>query len=146
MSEKNLEHALQTLRERFGQDSLIALATVENGLPHVRTVNAYYEGGSFYVVTHAKSGKMRQIGQNPAVAVCGDWFTGHGAGENLGYVCAEQNAALAEKLRKVFAAWYTNGHVDESDPGTCILRIRLADGLLADRGNWYPLDFTALSL
>jgi hypothetical protein len=30
------------MKERFGKDSVIALATEENGIPYVRYVNAYY--------------------------------------------------------------------------------------------------------
>ena len=37
--------------ERFGKDSVIALATTENGVPYVRNVNAYYEDGAFYIIT-----------------------------------------------------------------------------------------------
>lgn len=55
------------LTERFGKDSLIALATVENGIPSVRTVDAVYIDGAFYVVTYALSGKMQQISKNPMV-------------------------------------------------------------------------------
>ena len=43
--------------ERFGKDTIIALATVENGVPYVRNVNAYYENGAFYVITYARSNK-----------------------------------------------------------------------------------------
>ena len=32
--------------ERFGKDTVIALATVEQEMPYVRNVNAYYEDGS----------------------------------------------------------------------------------------------------
>ena len=130
------------LKARFGKDSLIALATVDDGKPSVRTVNSYYEDGSFYVVTYMLSNKMRQIVQNGDVAVCGDWFTAHGVGENLGWVREAENAALAEKLRGVFAAWYGNGHVNEEDRNTCILRIRLTDGVLLSNGMRYELDFT----
>jgi len=42
----------------------------------------------------------------------------------------------------VFAEWYDNGHVDESDENTVILRLRLTDGTLADHGTWYQIDFT----
>ena len=133
--------AERILNERFGHDALIAVATLEDGRPSVRTVNAYYEDGAFYVITHAMSGKMRQIAENPAVAVCGDWFTAHGTGDNLGHICDEKNAALAARLRKAFAEWYGNGHVDENDPGTCILRIRLTDGLLLAHGTRYELAF-----
>ena len=45
------------LRERFGKDNVIALATTEEAVPQVRYVNAYYEDGAFYVVTHALSNK-----------------------------------------------------------------------------------------
>ena len=35
--------AERVLQERFGKDTVIALATTENGDPHVRYVNAHYE-------------------------------------------------------------------------------------------------------
>ena len=50
--------AEQIMVSRFGKDTVIALATTENGKPYVRYVNAYYENGAFYIITHALSGKM----------------------------------------------------------------------------------------
>ena len=119
---------------RFGCDSLIALATMDGNVPSVRAVNAYYEDGCFYVVTHALSNKMKQIAANPAVGICGEWFTGHGVGESLGHVLAQSNAEMMSKLRAVFDEWYDNGHVDESDPNTILLRVRLTDGVLMSDG------------
>jgi len=133
--------AAQILAERFGRDTVISLATMDGKHPAVRVVNGYYEDGAFYTVTYARSGKMRQIGKNPEVAVCGEWFTAHGVGENLGHVRDERNVALIEKLRGVFAAWYNNGDVDESDPHTCILRVRLTEGVLMSHGTKYEIDF-----
>jgi len=130
------------MSKRFGRDTLLALATAENGSPSVRTVNSYYEDGCFYTVTYALSGKMKQIASNPNVAVCGDWFTAHGTGENLGHILLAENAAMAAKLRAAFASWYENGHVNEADPNTCILRIRLSDGVLFADGVRYDIDFT----
>ncbi|MGN1019881.1 MAG: helix-turn-helix domain-containing protein [Aristaeellaceae bacterium] len=141
MTDKLPQAALDVMSERFGKDSLIALATMDGARPSVRTVDALYVDGAFYVITHALSGKMRQIALNPAVAVSGEWFTGHGVGENLGHVCAAQNRAIAAKLRAAFAAWYDNGHTNEADPNTCILRIRLTDGVLFSHGTRYELDF-----
>ena len=66
--------AQEIMKRRFGKDALIALATQEGSWPHVRTVDAYYLDGAFYAVTHALSGKMRQMEINPNVAVCGEWF------------------------------------------------------------------------
>ncbi len=130
------------MRERFGHDNLIALATIDGDSPAVRTVNAYYEDGSFYVVTYALSGKMQQIGRNPQVAICGDWFTARGAGENLGHILLKENEELARKLRAAFASWYDNGHTNEQDENTVILRIRLTDGVLLHHGTRYEIDFT----
>ena len=141
MAEKLPQAALEVMNERFGKDSLIALATLDGTRPSVRTVDAFYEDGAFYVITHALSGKMKQIAANPAVAVSGEWFTGHGVGENIGHVCAEKNQAIAAKLRSAFAAWYDNGHTNEADPNTCILRIRLTDGVLFSHGTRYDMDF-----
>lgn len=140
MEDKFPTEAKKIMTERFGHDSLIGLATLDGSVPAVRTVNAYYEDGSFYVITYALSGKMRQIAANPAVAVCGDWFTGRGVGENLGYILLPENGALADKLRNAFASWYQNGHVNEADPNTCILRIRLTEGVLLSHGRRYELN------
>ena len=49
------------LKTRFGKDSLMALATATDGLPHVRTVDAVYIDGAFYVVTYSLSGKGKQV-------------------------------------------------------------------------------------
>lgn len=130
------------LTERFGKDSLIALATVSGGIPHVRTVDAVYINGAFYVVTYALSGKMQQIAANPTVAISSDWFTAHGIGKNLGHVLLSENAAVMEILRSAFAAWYANGHTNEADPNTCLLKIRLTDGVLFSHGTRYDIDFT----
>lgn len=47
------------MRERFGKDNVMAPATVAEGKPWVRSVNAYYEDGTFCVITYALSNKMQ---------------------------------------------------------------------------------------
>jgi len=133
--------ALEIMNERFGHDTELPLATLDGQRPAVRIVNAYYEDGCFYSITHALSGKMKQIAENPAVAVCGQWFTGRGIGENLGWVRDEKNKMIYERLKAAFASWYGNGHVDENDINTVILRVRLTDGLLLSHGTRYELEF-----
>ena len=142
MAEKLTKETKQIMDERFGCDSLLALATVEDGKPYVRTVNAYYEDGAFYIVTYALSNKMRHIVKDPTVAVCGDWFTAQGVGENLGHVKAEENAEIMAKVRTVFAEWYDNGRTNEEAPNTCLLRVRLTEGVLYHHGTRYDIDFT----
>ena len=138
---KNNEITNAIIQERFGKDSLIALAMVDGDIPAVRTVNTVYIDGAFYVVTYALSGKMKQIAKNPTVAICGDWFTAHGVGENLGHVLLEENQNIMEKLRTAFSAWYNNGHTNEADPNTCLLKIRLTDGVLFSHGTRYDIEF-----
>ena len=138
---KNNEITNAIMQEQFGKDSLIALATVDGDIPAVRTVNTVYIDGAFYVVTYALSGKMKQIAKNPTVAICGDWFAAHGVGENLGHVLLEENQNIMEKLRTAFSAWYNNGHTNEADPNTCLLKIRLTDGVLFSHGTRYDIEF-----
>ena len=66
------QEAEKVMIERFGKDSVIALATVENEVPYVRYVNAYYENGAFYIITHALSNKMKHIENNSYIAIAGD--------------------------------------------------------------------------
>lgn len=130
------------LLERFGRDSIVALATSVDNIPYVRNVDAFYEDGAFYVLTHGLSGKMKQIEQNPTVALSGDWFTAQGTGVNLGYFGKEENARIALKMKQVFSAWIDNGHNDFEDKNTCILCIQLISGVLFSNGTRYEIDFT----
>lgn len=125
------------MMERFGKDTVLALATADNGVPYVRSVNAYYENGAFYVITHALSNKMKQIAHNPVVAIAGDWFTAQGKAINLGAFGKDENRAIAEKLKKAFAQWIGNGHSDLEDENTIILKVELTAGLLLSHGTRY---------
>lgn len=97
--------------------------------------------GAFYVITYALSDKMKQIEKTPNVAVAAEWFTAHGKGVNLGWFKKEENAAIAEKLREAFAEWIDNGHNNFEDENTCILCIKLTDGVLLSHGTRYEIDF-----
>ena len=139
--EKLSNQAAQIMDERFGHDTVIALATLENGLPRVRSVDMLYIGGAFYIVTDARSGKMRQLAVNPACAVSGEWFSAQGLGENLGAFGAPENAELAARLRAAFASWLDNGHSDLRTPNCIILKIVLTQGILFSHGTRYYIDF-----
>jgi hypothetical protein len=123
--------------ERFGKDTVISLATENDHVPYVRSVNAFYENGAFYVITHEQSNKIKQIKKNPMVAISGDWFTAHGKGVDLGYFGKKENHEIAEKLKQAFAAWIHNGHNDFDDENTIILQIILTSGLLLSHGTRY---------
>ena len=135
------EEASKILKERFGKDTIIALATVNGNIPCVRNVNAYYEEGAFYIITYALSNKIKEIEYNPAVAIAGDWFTAHGIGINLGYFGKEENRQIADKLKRAFAGWIENGHNHFEDENTIILCVKLTDGLLLSHGTRYEITF-----
>ena len=140
--EKLSKEAEAILFERFGKDSIISLATTMDDVPYVRTVNAFYDAGAFYVLTYGLSNKMIQIENNPTVAISGDWFTAHGKGINLGYFGKAENTLIAEKMKVVFSEWIDNGHNNFDDENTCILSIKLTNGLLLSHGTRYEIDFT----
>ena len=139
--EKRTEKTEEILMERFGQDCLISLATAEENTPYVRGVNAFYQNGSFYVLTHALSNKVRQIEKNAAVAICGEWFTAQGTAVILGAFSKAENCKIAERMKILFAGWLDNGHMDLADEHTCILEIRLKSGVLFSHGTRYDIDF-----
>lgn len=129
------------MQEQFGCDVIIALATcTENGV-NVRNVNGYYKDGAMYVVTHSASQKMRDIERKGDVAVCKDLMCAHGIGENLGSPKKEANRELRDELKTVFCAFYDR-HVNEDDPGTCILKIILTDAVAFSKDTKYLIDFT----
>lgn len=131
--------AEKIMTERFGKDTVIALATAEDKVPYVRYVNAYYEDGAFYIITHALSNKMKHIKNDPVVAIAGEWFTAHGKGIDLGYLGKKENQKIAERLKNVFSGWIDNGHNDLDDENTVILCVQLTDGLLLSHGTRYEL-------
>ncbi len=147
------EEGLRLLEEKFGmgKDNAISLATISlelnaegKSIPCVRFVDAYYEEGTFYVVTYAKSNKMLQIAQNAevSIATCPEMFTASGIGKNLGWVLDPKNAELRSKLRQVFAQWYDMAN-NEQDENCCILAIYLSKGIL-NINHWeklYHMDF-----
>lgn len=149
----NYEEGLKLIEEKFGdgKDNVISLATIAresgtngNPRPVVRSVNAYYEDGTFYVVTYQKSNKMQQIAQNQDVSVSGclEMFTASGIGENLGWVLDPKNAEIRIKLCTAFSQWYDIAN-NEQDENCCILAIHLTRGTL-NINHWeklYHMDF-----
>ncbi len=131
------EEAEAIMKERFEKDTVIALATAEDGIPYVRNVNAYYEDGAFYIITYALSNKMKQLEKNPVAAITGEWFTAHGKGVNLGWFGKKENREVSGKLRDAFHEWIDNGHNDFDDENTIILCIELTDGVLFSHGTRY---------
>lgn len=147
------QEGFKLMEEKFGngKDNIIALSTIArettpDGRPRpvVRSVDAYYEDGTFYVVTYSTSNKMLQIAENQEVSVAGfeEMFTANGTAENLGWVLDPKNADIRAKLRKAFAGWYDIAN-NENDKNCCFLAIHLTKGTL-NINHWeklYHMDF-----
>ncbi len=133
------------------KDNLISLTTIAtepspdgNPRPYSRDVDAYYEDGAFYIVTHAKSKKMLQIAQNPEVSftLCAEWFSGNGTGINLGWVLDPKNAQIRTGIRAAFINWYDSVN-NENDENCCYLKIQLTKGIVIKdhHAETYYMDF-----
>lgn len=134
------ESAMDLLKEQLGQDVVISLATcTENGV-NVRNVDGYYKDGFVYILTHTGTHKMKEIEKNPNIAICKDLMCAQGIGENLGNPKEHSNRELREELKKVFYKFYDR-HVNEEDPGTCILKITLSNAIAFSRDTKYVIDF-----
>jgi general stress protein 26 len=135
-----LKSATELMEYQLGHDVIMSLATcTENGV-NVRNVDGYYKDGSVYVLTHSRSQKMKDIDRKSNVAICKDLMCTQGIGENLGNPKAESNRELREELKKVFIAFYDR-HVNENDPGTCILKITLTNAVAFSKDTKYIIDY-----
>jgi general stress protein 26 len=140
----DFEMACQRLDEQMGHDVLVSLATAsENGVS-VRVVDGYYKEGAVYVLTHTGSHKMQDIFKDPRVALCKDLLQAQGIGENLGNPRDERNRELTPELKRIFFIFYDR-HVNEEDPGTCILKINLTEAVVFDDASKYMVDFRSRS-
>lgn len=136
--------ALLLLEQQFGCDVQMALATARDGQPSVRMVDGYYKDGSVYILTHTATHKMQEVTENPYVSICKDLFCACGTAENIGSPTAPENQELVNELKEVFCAFYDR-HVNESDPGTCILKITLRQAVAFSGDTKYVIDFASKS-
>ena len=143
------EHATTLLDKQLGYDVVVALATGVDGIVTVRNVDGYYRNGDIYVLTHEASEKMRHITKQPHVGICKSFsrtrpfceglLRAEGIGENIGH---PRGHDMEEELKDVFHSVY-DVHVDEDDPQTCILRLRLTKAVVFDGEYKFEVDFTA---
>ncbi len=135
------ESACKLFKEQMGRDVAVSLATCVDNDVTVRTVDGYYKDGAIYVLTHVSSRKMRDIAKNPKVAVCRQLMQATGIGRNLGNPKEDWNRQLTPELKRVFSLFYDR-HVNEADPGTCILKIVLLRAVVFGSDCKYVVDFS----
>lgn len=137
---KIFERSLSVLEELFAKDYQFALATSKDNLPSVRFIDAYYDDGAFYIVTHAKSQKTIEIENNPKISMCNELYRFSGTAINIGHPLLVENSVIREKLIKVFEPWYF-AHNNENDENMCYIKIKLERGFFYLNGTGYKVDF-----
>lgn len=144
MTNEEISSAINVMNERFHKDSVISIATCIDNIPFVRNVDGFYIDGAFYVITNESSRKMKQIKENPTVAICGNWFTGSAVAENLGSLISKENNKLRLVLKEAFKNWYDDGDINEQDPKNIILKLKLIDGRLGYEGKTHKIMFNEI--
>lgn len=134
------EEAVAIMKDMYGRDVPMPLATVNGDRANIRVVDVYYKENSFYIATYGLSNKMKEIDKNPNVALNHNLFVAHGIGKNIGHPLEEHNRDLREELKQVFVSFYDK-HVDEGDSNTCILKITLKDALVFANDYKYFINF-----
>jgi hypothetical protein len=128
------------MKELYSHNIVMPLATISENRPNLRMVNTYFRDNSFFIATHGLYNKMKEIAENPHVALAHNMFVAHGIGENIGHPLDQKNKYLREELRKVFSAFY-EGHVHEDDKDTCFLKIALTDAVVYANDYRYSINF-----
>jgi general stress protein 26 len=136
----HFEEAVALMKDMYGHDMPMSLATAADDLVTVRVVDCFYDDGCFYCTTYGLSTKARQIAKNPHVSLCKDLFQCSGLAQNLGNPLEPQNAQIRNAVRQAFIGWYDK-HAGENDPHACILKIRLTKAVLFGKTAKYVIDF-----
>ncbi len=134
------EEGLVVLETLFARDYQFALATSNDNIPAVRFIDTFYDNGAFYIVTHGKSDKVKEIEHNPVVSLSKDLYRFSGIARNIGHPLLKENLKIREKLIKVFEPWYF-AHNNENDENMCYIRVDLKQGLFYKDGTGYKVNF-----
>lgn len=137
---KSFKAATELMNQQLGHDVVISLATCKENGVNVRNVDGYYKDGSVYVVTHISTQKMKDIAKTSSVAICKDLMCAQGMVENIGNPKVEENKIITKELREAFVSFYDR-HVNEDDPGTCILKITLTSAVVFNSNTKYSIDY-----
>ena len=102
------EKSLEVLRELFEKDCTFVLATARENVPSQRVVDACYMGGAFWVVTHGRSAKVREMKANPCVSLCSSFHTFKCKAHFMGHPLLPANQAAREALAGAgaFEPWH----------------------------------------
>lgn len=136
----SFDESMIVMNELFGKDYQFALATTINDMPSIRFVDAFFDKGSFYIVTYDNTQKIKEINTNKNVSLCNEMYNFSGIAKNIGHPLDKKNHEIRKKLVKVFEPWYFI-HNDESDEKMCYIEIKVTHGFCYKDGIGYKMDF-----
>ena len=138
----NYENAIGVMKELFGRDYQFALSTAKNNIPSSRYVDTYFDGKSFYVVTHRLSKKAVEIAENPNISLCCQKMHAFNRqAKSIGHPLNPDNADIRSALTKAFEPWFFK-HNNEADENMRYVRIDPTAGFFHKDGIGYKIDFT----
>lgn len=128
------------MNELFARDYQFAFATTNDHVPSVRFVDTYYDDGCFYIVTYAKSKKVKELEINKNVSLCNKLYSFNGIANNLGHPLKPENSEIREKLIGAFEPWYFK-HNNENDENMCYIKVEVTNGFFYKDGIGFKVDF-----
>lgn len=134
------EKSMKVMNELFARDYQFALATTNKNIPSIRFVDTYFYNGCFYIVTYAKSKKVKELEANKNVSLCNKLYNFTGAAYNLGHPLKPQNSKIREKLINAFEPWYFKSN-NENDDNMCYVKVELTHGFFYKDSTGYDVDF-----
>lgn len=135
------EKSLNVLEDLFRRDYTFVLATVQENVPSQRVVDTYFDNGEFWIVTYAKSNKVKAIEQNPNVSLCNTFHVIKGKAYNAGHPLRDENRGIRDELIKIFEPWYF-AHNNENDEYMCYVRVNPESAFFHKDGRGYKVDFS----
>lgn len=104
------------LREKYKEDTILLIATANNNIPTVRSIDTFYYQGSFYIVTDTSCNYVQEVINNENVMLSDG---GHNRfwckGEMIGHPLQEKNKEIRDVYMKVFHHWYKEVNNEELD-------------------------------
>ncbi len=136
----NYTKAMEVVTDLFSKDTVFALATIGDKFPSVRMIDAYYEEGYFYIITHGGTQKAKDIEANPLVALTKDMHRFAGRAENLGHPFKPENRDIRLKLKEAVKDRLFKRD-DQSDEDLIILKVKVINGFFYQDDIGYDVNF-----
>jgi predicted PolB exonuclease-like 3'-5' exonuclease len=68
------------------------------------------------------------------VAICGEWFNGHGTALHLGKITDQKNHEIVKKVQNSFENWMNDGKIDSFNQEVVLMCVKLSKATLYNDG------------